>query len=127
MKILIIDDEAIFRMMIESFLDREGHDLVFAENGEEGIKKARVHQLGLILLDGKMPGISGFKTCMLIKKDAKIKNIPVIMLTALDKVGDVEDAFKAGADEYIAKPIEANTFVSILNRKYKRIVGNRPI
>ena len=47
------------------------------------------------------------------------------MLTALDKVGDVESAFKCGADEYIAKPIEANTFPTILDRKYKRILRKR--
>ncbi len=125
MKILVVDDEYIFRTMTEFFLDREGHDLVFAASGEEGIKKAESHQPGLILLDGKIPGVSGFKTCQLIRKNVKIKDILVIMLTALDKVGDVEDAFKSGADEYIAKPIEASTFPSILDRKYKRVVDKR--
>ncbi|MBC8284698.1 MAG: response regulator [Nitrospinae bacterium] len=125
MQILIIDDESIFKMMITSFLDREGHDLIFASSGKEGLQKAEANNPDLILLDAMMPEMSGFKTCQLIRKNEKIKNIPVIMLTALDKVGDVESAFKCGADEYIAKPIEANTFPTILDRKYKRILGKR--
>ena len=125
MKILIIDDESIFQMMITTFLDREGHDLIFANSGKEGLKKAEAQKPDLILLDAMMPEMSGFKTCQLLRKNEKIKDMPVIMLTALDKVGDVEDAFKCGADEYISKPIEASTFPGILDRKYKRILGKR--
>lgn len=121
MKILIVDDEAFFRTLIHDLLDKEGYDVVTASNGKEGIEKAESFKPNLILLDALMPEISGFETCRLMKSNTKIKKIPIIMLTSLNKLGDVESAFKNGADEYITKPIDPLTFFSILNRKFKNI------
>lgn len=99
--------------------------MIFADDGMDGIKKAEVYNPDLILLDILMPKMSGFKTCRLIKENGKTNNIPIIMLTSLDKVGDAESAFKCGADEYITKPIEAKTFPNKLQRKYKKILEER--
>lgn len=124
MKILVIDDQAVFRTMVASFL-KNRHHLIFATNGKDGIRNAINNQPDLILLDVAMPGASGFTTCQAIRKIEKIKGIPVIMLTALNKIDDIEKAFESGADEYIPKPIEARTFPALLEEKYQRALIKR--
>lgn len=121
MVVLVIDDEEVFRTLLKVVLQLDGHEPYLAENGEEGFKMAIKYQPDIILLDAMMPGIDGFRTCKLIKENQRTKHIPVLMLTAMDKVGDVEIAFDAGADEYITKPINEATFNETLLRKYKSV------
>jgi CheY-like chemotaxis protein len=120
MKILVIDDDENFRELLVALLQLDGHDPVSAEDGTSGIALAKDTHPDLVLLDALMPGMDGFKTCKIFKNENKIKDIPVIMLTGLEKVTDAEKAFEFGANEYITKPINEATFNDTLLRKYKR-------
>jgi CheY-like chemotaxis protein len=124
MKILVIDDEEVFRILLSTILEFDGHEIISCPNGDLGIKKARDWSPDLILLDAMMPGKDGFQTCKIFKGDPHLKKHPIIMLTALDKIVDIDTAFSAGADEYISKPINENTFEGILMRKYQRVISN---
>lgn len=120
MRILIIDDEEAFRIQAAYILEIEDHEVHTAEDGEKGIQAAKKIKPDLILLDCMMPGMDGFLTCKRIKKDNAIRKTPVFMLTALDKVGDHDWAFKAGADDYMTKPISETSFNDILMNKYNK-------
>ena len=120
MKILVIDDDENFRGLLVALLKLDGHDPLSAEDGASGITLAKKSNPELVLLDALMPGMDGFKTCKIFKSENEIKNIPIIMLTGLDKVADAEKAFEVGANEYITKPINEATFNDTLLRKFER-------
>jgi DNA-binding response OmpR family regulator len=82
----------------------ENYDVVVAVNGQEGVKKARAEKPDLVLLDVMLPKIDGFEVCRIIKGEEATKRIPVLMLTSLSMVGDVEKAFAVGANDYLSKP-----------------------
>ena len=94
MKVLVIDDDNNFRRLLVALLKLDGHEPSGAEDGSKGIELARIYEPDLILLDALMPGMDGFKTCKTMKADEKLKIIPVIMLTGLEKISDAERAFE---------------------------------
>lgn len=125
MKILIIDDNRDLLEMVAYTLGLSGHQIFRAENGYEGIKEAGRKKPDLILLDIMMPQLDGFQTLQKMKSDRKLKEIPVFMLTALDKMSDVEKAFQLGADDYITKPFENDKLSCIINRKMDRLKSEK--
>ncbi len=104
--VLHIDDSqtvlAVAKLMLESL----GMDVAQATSGPEGIKVAERERPALILLDAMMPGIDGFETCVALKKNPKLQGVPIIMVTGMDAVKDVEKAMAFGADSYLIKPIQ---------------------
>ncbi len=106
-KILIVDDEPHICRLLQFNLERYGFEVLVGHNGKEGVKIARKEKPDVILLDIMMPKMNGIEACAILKTDLKTKHIPIFMLTALSRVGDMEDAFEAGADGYIAKPFPA--------------------
>lgn len=104
--LLIVDDTAANLGVIASHLEDNGFDIVIAQSGEDGIKRAQRTQPDLILLDVMMPGIDGFETCKRLKADAQTADIPVIFMTALAEVTDKVSGFEAGGVDYITKPIQ---------------------
>lgn len=105
-KILIIDDEAIIQNFLGTLLAAEDIELLFAENGEKGLKMAREFQPDAILLDVMMPGMDGFETCRRIRADPDLAEIPIIMLTALDNREARITGLQAGADDFLTKPFD---------------------
>ena len=106
-KILFIEDEPDQIMMISLRLKKNGFDLVFSLDGEEGLKKAVAEKPDLILLDILMPGIDGFEVCRRLRKNPATKHIPVIATTAVG-VDDVEHHCRtAGANDCIRKPYDS--------------------
>ncbi len=106
--ILHVDDEYIILSTLKLILESLGLDVIQANTGPDGIKIAAKEKPSLILLDAMMPVMDGYETCIKLKRDPKTKDIPVIMLTGLDTVKDVEQAMAAGANSYLVKPIERN-------------------
>ncbi|MEZ5334083.1 MAG: response regulator [Methanolobus sp.] len=104
-KILIIDDEKINIALLTSYLS-ETYDVVSASSGEEGLDIVRKEEPDLILLDVIMPGIDGFETCKIIKRDYKLDFIPVIMLTSLTSREYHQKGIEVGADDFIKKPAD---------------------
>ncbi len=120
--IIHVDDSqtvlAVTKLMLESL----GYDVVQATSGADGIKLAEKEKPALILLDAMMPGIDGFETCVSIKRNPKLKGIPVIMATGADGVKDVEKAMACGADSYIVKPLQQDR----LKTKLEGFIKPRP-
>jgi putative two-component system response regulator len=115
---------------LESILDEQGYHLEMAESGLQAIEKAHQFLPDVILLDVMMPGMNGFEVCRLIRKDAVLAEIPIIMLTALDDRKSLLDGLEAGADDYITKPYDRYELrarligITRLNR-YRKLLDDR--
>jgi len=102
-KILFIEDESTLQKTISEILTQEGYEVISALNGELGLKLAKTKNPDLILLDLVLPKLHGFEVLKELKEDEKTKNIPVIILTNLEGMQDVEKAIKMGAKTYLVK------------------------
>lgn len=102
-KILIIEDDPVFQQALGEFLRSEGFKVFSAVDGEEGIKKAQEESPDLILLDIILPKKNGYEVIAELKKEPAAKNIPIVLLTNLGGVQDVEKALGLGATTYLVK------------------------
>jgi len=102
-KILLVEDDTFLSGMYVSKLDMEGFDTVLASEGKQGLKMIKEENPDLILLDIILPKMDGFEILKEIRKDKKIKDTPVILLTNLGQKKDVDKAFKLGAVDYLIK------------------------
>ncbi len=105
-KILIIDDEAAGRQLLEAILTPETYDVIIGENGEDGLELATTEMPDLILCDVIMPGMDGFEVCQKIRENGSTNHIPVFLITALDDRDSRIKGIGAGADDYISKPFD---------------------
>lgn len=112
--VLIIDDDSILREMLSIRLGKvDGHNVLLAGSGAEGLKMARRSHPNLVLLDWMMPEMSGLEVLGRLKRENRTKDIPVYMLTGKSLVRDVEKTLAGGADGYFTKPFD---LVDISNR-----------
>jgi CheY-like chemotaxis protein len=112
--LLHADDEDVNIALVRAILEEFPIEIVNAEDGAGAVKKAKDLLPGLILLDVQMPGLDGLDACSLIKKDPKTAAIPVYMLTALDRLKDMEKAIAWGANGYMTKPIEPDKLAALV-------------
>jgi len=108
-KVLIVDDEAHIRFLIEQALEDledEGVELLFTDNGVDALKLMRTESPDLAFLDVMMPGMSGFEVCKTVKGTAKEEAPYIVILTAKGQEGDWQEGEKVGADQYITKPFD---------------------
>jgi twitching motility two-component system response regulator PilH len=110
-KILIVDDVETDSQLMASHLREEGYACVTANNGDEGLEKAKKEKPDLILLDIVMPKQDGYQTCRKIKKDPETKGIPVVMVSSKNQDSDRFWAEKQGASGYITKPFTKDSLV----------------
>lgn len=103
-KILIAEDERDIRDLITFTLRFAGHDIVAAANGEEAVQKALKEKPDLVLMDVRMPRMTGYEACKKMKSEESIKHIPVVFLSAKGQDSEVTAGLDAGAVEYILKP-----------------------
>jgi len=103
-EILIVDDNEQNRELLEAYLDSLPCNIHCAPDGTEALQSVASHEPDLILLDIMMPKMSGFEVCERLKSDPKTRQIPIIMVTALNEVGDIERGVEAGTDDFISKP-----------------------
>ena len=107
--ILHIDDDPTLRSLLFDMLTALGFEADSAASFNEGLERARRRKPDIIILDVMMPVKDGFTGCRELRRDPALKDVPIIMLSALDKLPDVERAFAAGASDYITKPVLMNT------------------
>lgn len=102
--VLIVDDDMTLREMYEEYLSASGYSVLSAQNGEEGLVKARESKPAAILLDLMMPTMNGLEVLRELKKeDSELKNTPVIVFTALIQDLEKQECFAAGASDYVVK------------------------
>lgn len=102
--ILVVEDEAHIRRVLEYNLKLDGFEVYLAEDGATGLKLARENSPDVILLDWLMPVMNGLQVLAELKTDSSTEHIPVFMLTAKGMLNDVTQAIEMGADDYITKP-----------------------
>lgn len=112
-KILVIDDQPANVFLLHDRLNKEGFKVITAYDGKSGIKKSLDEKPDLILLDIMMPGINGFDACKEISTNELTRQIPIILVTALNSQEDTQKGFDAGAFDYIKKPFNK---VELLSR-----------
>jgi adenylate cyclase len=105
-RILVVDDNASNRDLLSRRLQRQGHDVLQADDGAAALALVEREALDLILLDLMMPGISGYDVLTRLKSDPRFREIPVIMISALNELDSIVRCIEAGADDYLAKPFE---------------------
>jgi len=114
-KILIADDETINLDFFEVMLSKLGFVVEKCDDGAEVVEKVRKFLPDLIILDNIMPGMTGREITKILKNDPNLKNISIIMLSALDDVKDKVAGFEAGADDYITKPFNFTEVLARIN------------
>ncbi len=103
-KILIAEDERDIRDLITFTLRFANYDVIAASNGEEAVALARQEVPDLILMDVRMPRMTGYEACALIKAEPNLKDIPIIFLSAKGQDSEIQAGLQAGAAEYLLKP-----------------------
>jgi putative two-component system response regulator len=126
-KILIVDDDEIIRETLGHLLSKGGYQILFGENGEEGLQLAVEHQPDVILMDVMMPGMNGYETCRSIRAIPALAEVPILMITALEDRSSLMTGIQAGADDFLSKNIDGLELlarvqtITRLNR-YRRIM-----
>ncbi len=119
-KILLVDDEPDILEIVGYNLSNEGYQVITAENGLEGVKKAKKELPHLIILDVMMPEMDGIEACEQIRKHPDLKNTMVTFLTARGEDYSQVAGFDAGADDYITKPIKPKVLISKVKALLRR-------
>jgi len=118
--ILVVDDEADIRKLVEYNLAKEGYKIACAATGEEALKKARAAVPDLVILDLMLPGVDGLEVCRLLKSDSKTQRIPIVMLTAKGEESDIVAGLELGAADYVTKPFSPRVLVARVRAVLRR-------
>lgn len=116
-RILVVDDEQLYRHLLRVNLEAEGYEVSTATNGEEALEMMSSGQPDLVVLDVMMPNLDGFSTCERIRQ---FSNVPIIMLTARGEEHDRVRGLNVGADDYVVKPFSATELVARVRAVLRR-------
>jgi CheY-like chemotaxis protein len=114
-RILVVDDDENILSLERTILEQKGFDVTAATGGADALKLLAGQVFDLVLLDVMMPEIDGFTVCRKIKEDPRLKDVPVIFLTAKGGGEALAEGFESGAVMYINKPFTANKLLTIVN------------
>jgi CheY-like chemotaxis protein len=104
-RILIVDDEESIRDLIKEVLSSEGHEFQLAADGAQAFEILRKKPLDLAIVDRNMPGMTGIEVVQLIRQNPKTASMKVLMCTGASVTKEIDEAFAAGADDYVLKPL----------------------
>ncbi|MFL5331417.1 MAG: response regulator [Gemmataceae bacterium] len=110
-RILVAEDNPQGAELIEDFLDGTGWNVRRAADGDETLKAVREWKPDVLLLDVMMPKLSGFEVCKRLRNDRATRDLPVLMITALDQPSDIDRAVDAGTNDFLTKPIHKTDLV----------------
>ncbi|KAA2233125.1 HAMP domain-containing protein [Salinarimonas soli] len=120
-KVLVIDDDMRNIFSLTAALEQHGLEVVFAENGREGIERLRTTPgIDLMLVDIMMPEMDGYETMREVRRVQAYRNLPIVAVTAKAMVGDREKCLEAGADDYVSKPIDMDHLLAVLRVQLAR-------
>ena len=111
-RILVIDDDPSLLQMVRVMLEREGHQVITAENGEEGFAAAVAQSPELAIVDVMMPTMSGYQVTRNLRSDRRTETLPILILTARSQQMDRQMALEAGANAHLIKPITSKELIS---------------
>jgi DNA-binding response OmpR family regulator len=115
--ILIIDDNAAVRSTLDALLRESGYRTLTAENGLDGLYKAKQENPDLVLLDVMLPGMDGYRVCRMIKMIPSLKTVPVVMLTSRMSEEDKAKGFECGADGYLIKATRVEVILDEIKKQ----------
>ncbi len=125
-KILVAEDERDIRELIAFTLSSlGGFEVIKANNGEEAVEKAREEIPDLILLDVRMPKMTGYEACSQLKADPLTQNIPIVFLSAKGQEAEIQQGLELGAEEYILKPFDPGELVEKIRAILRRVQARR--
>jgi two-component system phosphate regulon response regulator PhoB len=119
-KILVVDDEEDILELVRYNLSREGYRVTGTLTGEDALRKARSDTFDLIVLDLMLPGMDGLSFTKIVKNDSRLRNIPIIMLTAKGEESDIVSGLELGADDYITKPFSPKVMIARVRTALRR-------
>lgn len=119
-KVFLVEDEQSIITLVQYNLKKEGFKVSISSNGEEALHEIKEQEPDLVLLDWMLPDLSGIDICRSLKKDKKLQDLPIIMLTAKGQEEDKVAALNAGADDYITKPFGHAELVARINALLRR-------
>ena len=114
-RVMVIDDSNTIRRSAEIFLKAAGCEVILAEDGFDALAKIADQHPQVIFVDIMMPRLDGYQTCALIKRNAKFKSTPVIMLSSKDGLFDRARGRMAGSDQYLTKPFTQDSLIEAVN------------
>jgi len=114
--ILSVEDTAGIRRLIRMTLEYMGFHVLEAADGAEGLAMARQHRPDLVLMDVRMPGISGLSACETMRSDSVLQGIPVVMLSSADHQADIDAGLASGAKAYLVKPFQPVELIELVTR-----------
>jgi DNA-binding response OmpR family regulator len=120
-KILVAEDERDIRELIAFTLRFAGFDVTLAKNGAEAVEMVGVEDPDLIILDVRMPKMTGYEACRKIKADPEMEGTPVMILSAKGQEVEIQQGLESGADEYILKPFVPDELVAQVKDILKRM------
>jgi two-component system phosphate regulon response regulator PhoB len=118
--VLLVEDEKSIITLIKYNLEKEGFKVFCAETGEDALKIIKEKTLDVVILDWMLPDVSGIEVCRQIKKDKKLKNVPVLILTAKGEPDDKIKGLEVGADDYVTKPFNNKELLLRIKSLIKR-------
>ncbi len=124
-RVLIVDDTPSFRKMVAAEFPEEDFEIQFGTNGMEGYRAARTFKPDLITMDVEMPEMDGYKACELIRNDPETDRIPIVFVTTLGQVDDMERGFRSGAVEYFVKPFQSGHLHTFAKRLLARLESRK--
>jgi len=104
-RLLVVDDNKVNRLLLGRSLEQQGHAIEMAENGRQALEMLQATPFDLVLLDIEMPEMDGYQVLERIKTDLKLRDIPVIITSALEEVDSVVKCIEMGAEDYLTKPV----------------------
>ena len=103
--LLVVDDNRVNRLLIARTLEQLGHRVRFAENGRQALEALQTQPADLVLLDIEMPTMNGYETLEALQADAKLRDVPVVMMSSVEEVDSVARCIEMGAEDYLFKPV----------------------
>ncbi len=126
-KVLLIEDDTAIQELVRYTLEKEGFNVLIADNGEEGLEMAKRDHPDLLLLDLMLPLLSGLEVCKLIRAQESTARLPIIMLSARDDVIDKVIGLELGADDYLSKPFSPRELVARIRARLREEQRNRNV
>jgi DNA-binding response OmpR family regulator len=121
--VLVVEDDEETRDILRLYLEKEGYEVLAAQDGDQGLKYALDRRPDIVLLDLMLPGIDGWELCRRLRTESKV---PVLMLSARSQVDDRIEGFDLGADDYVAKPFSPREVVRRVRALLRRVGDGEP-